>query len=326
MFFLEKKFDDPYFNLAMEEYVLRNFEEDIFMLWENPESLVVGKHQNPLVEIRPACLLQNSLPVIRRISGGGTVFHGKGNINFTFICNSAHGEDKVNFPKYLSPIINFLKTKGVDAEITGKNSLSVAGLKISGNAAHVFKNRSIHHGTLLFDAGLDRLDACLANENDHYHSRAVASVRASVTNIQAALAKKTTQNQFEMELKNFVLTHFGFQGQLMLSPKHMADITDLAHTKYRSDEWTYGYSPDYSLLKTIATPLFSGEVSLQVKKGLIEKVTIDAANYVGIAHQLVLALQNQWHIPSKIFQIINTLPFAEQMGKSEREQLTLQLF
>lgn len=326
MFFLEKKFDDPYFNLAMEEYVLRNFDEDIFMLWENTDCLVIGKHQNPLIEIKPECLLKNSLPVIRRISGGGTVFHGKGNINFTFICNSAQGEDKVNFPKYLAPVIAYLKTLGIIATITGKNSLSVNGLKISGNAAHVFKNRSIHHGTLLFDAGLSNLNACLANENEHYNSRAVASVRARVANIHKALQLAMTQNRFENELKRFVLAHFGNEGILELSSGQISEISKLADTKYRSNEWTFGYSPDYTLKKTISTNQFSGEVILHVKKGLIEEALIHSKINNESAQVLVTALKNQWHIPEKIIEAINQLPFAGQLDKSEREQLTLQLF
>lgn len=326
MFFLDKKPDDPYFNLAMEEYVLRKFDHDVFMLWQNNDSLVIGKHQNPLIEISHQCLLNKDLPVIRRISGGGTVFHGKGNINFTFICSSTSGEDKVNFPKYLAPIIGYLKTIGLEAVNTGKNSLSVSGLKISGNAAHVFKHRSIHHGTLLFDANLEKLNSCLAEHEIDYGSRAVASVRAKVTNINSQLKAKMPQHLFEAELKHFVLNHFGMDGELILSPKHLTEISSLAETKYRSNEWTYGYSPDYVLNRKIASPLIHAEVFMHIKKGRIDLVKITEADNDKMAMELAKALNGNWHIPVSIFGVIKSMPFANQLTKVETEQLTLQLF
>lgn len=142
---------DPYFNLAAEEYFLKNFQEDFFMLWRSWPSVVVGKHQNALAEINHEFVRLHQIPVARRLSGGGTVFHDPGNVNFTFIRNVANISE-VNFKIFTIPVIEALKKLGVEAYTTGRNDLLIDGKKISGNAEHVHRNRVLHHGTLLFDS------------------------------------------------------------------------------------------------------------------------------------------------------------------------------
>ena len=140
----------PYFNLAAEDYVLRNFKDDCFMLWRNKPSIIIGKHQNTLAEINLEYVKDNNIDVVRRLSGGGAVFHDLGNLNFTFIKNAKDEGSLVDFKKYIQPILEVLQSLGVNAKFEGRNDIMIDGKKISGNAEHVFKRRVLHHGTLLF--------------------------------------------------------------------------------------------------------------------------------------------------------------------------------
>jgi lipoate---protein ligase len=151
---------EPYFNMAAEEYLLKNFSANIFMLWRNDNAVVVGKHQNSLAEINHDFVQQNNIKVVRRLSGGGTVFHDLGNLNFTFITNG-EGEELVNFRKFTQPILEVLLQLGVHAKFEGRNDLTINGLKFSGNAEHVFKKRTLHHGTLLFSSKISDLTQAL---------------------------------------------------------------------------------------------------------------------------------------------------------------------
>ncbi|MCU0462082.1 MAG: lipoate--protein ligase family protein, partial [Bacteroidales bacterium] len=185
---------DPCFNLAVDEYLLKNRKEDFFILSVNTPSVIIGKHQVAHREADTAFVTENNIPVIRRISGGGAVFHDEGNLNFTFILQSKQGS-QVDFRKYTLPVIEFLSSHGIDAKFEGKNDLKVDGLKISGNAEHVFRQRILHHGTLLFDSRLDLLGKALRKDTSSYTTRAVASNPSSVVNLRKKIPE-TSMNKF----------------------------------------------------------------------------------------------------------------------------------
>ncbi len=166
---------NPYFNLAAEEYVLKNFNDDCFMLWRNRPSIIVGKHQNTLSEININHVKENNIDVVRRLSGGGAVFHDLGNLNFTFIKNVNNESNLVDFKKYTQPIIDVLKHLGVDAKFEGRNDIMINGRKVSGNAEHVFKRRVLHHGTLLFSSVMADLSKVLKVNPLKYQDKGVKS-------------------------------------------------------------------------------------------------------------------------------------------------------
>ncbi|HPT41983.1 MAG TPA: lipoate--protein ligase family protein, partial [Candidatus Gastranaerophilaceae bacterium] len=151
MFFIQNENTNPYFNLALEEYLLKEFDQDCFMLWQNEPCVVVGKNQNVLNEINEDFIRKNNIKVARRISGGGAVYHDLGNLNFTFIINDTRN-DLRNYRKFTTPIIEVLAKLGIKAELSERNDLTIEGLKFSGNAQYKNKNRLLHHGTILFSS------------------------------------------------------------------------------------------------------------------------------------------------------------------------------
>ncbi|WP_430932425.1 lipoate--protein ligase family protein [Saccharicrinis sp. 156] len=264
---------DPFQNLATEEYLLKNFSEDIFFLYINSKSIIVGKHQNALAEVNFKFVTENEIPVVRRLSGGGTVFHDPGNINFCFITSGVKGE-LVNFKKYTTPIVEFLKSIGVDAHFGGRNDILIEGCKISGNACHVFKNKVMHHGTLLFNSQLGSLTQSLKNDPLKFKDKAVKSVRSKVTNIHDHLGQPRDVDVFVRELSEYIILNYNCDAYT-LTERDNEKINELVETKFNTWEWNFGYSPKFELKKRLKSE--SGkrfEIILHVNKGNITEVAI----------------------------------------------------
>lgn len=274
MLYINRKSTDPWFNIAAEEFVLKNFSEDCFMLWQNEPSIIVGKHQNTFAEINHNYVAQNNIPVIRRISGGGTVFHDLGNLNFTFV-QEGEKENLVNFRKFTQPIIDALGTLGIVAKFEGRNNLTVKGKKISGNAEHVFRNRVLHHGTLLFSSLLSDLSAALKVEEGVFHDKAVKSVRSRVTNIEDHLDISFGLEVFKERIREFVLERFVDVKYYDFTEQDVESIRELVRDKYETWEWNYAYSPKYTFQKKIMTSQGLVEVSLMVKNGIIQSAKLE---------------------------------------------------
>ena len=274
MLILDRIETDPYFNIAAEEYLLKEFQEEIFMLWQNEASIIIGKHQNALAEINLEFVNTNNIPVVRRISGGGTVFHDLGNLNFSFIKNGKR-EELINFRKYTEPIVGALDELGVKAVFGGKNDLRINELKISGNAEHIHRNRVLHHGTLLFSSDLSYLNEAIKVKEDGFKDKAVKSNRSIVTNILDHLPEKVSLAEFRKRILNFVQQQFEQTSIYTFSEKDIAAINQLAQEKYKTWKWNYGYSPKYQLEREIAFASDNLKIILAVKDGLIEKINLN---------------------------------------------------
>lgn len=267
---------NPYFCLATEEYLLKNFTEDIFMLWQSEDTVVLGKHQNALGEINYPFVRENDITVARRISGGGTVFHDSGNVNFSFIKN-VKSPAEISFKQFTEPVREALAKLGVEATTSGRNDLLIEGLKISGNAEHVFKNRVLHHGTLLFNSDLENLGQAIKVIPGKYESKAVQSNRSKVANISSFLKK-------EMKIGHFV--EFLINVQLEKEGNESYEITNfdgekiqkLAIEKFETWDWNWGYSPKYAFKNEVEIDGKNLSVQLNVKKGIIEECEI-SGNY-----------------------------------------------
>ena len=264
---------DPYFNLAAEEYFLKNFQEDFFMLWRSRPSVVVGKHQNALAEINHEFVRSHKIPVARRLSGGGTVFHDPGNVNFTFIRNVANISE-VNFKIFTVPVIEALKKLGVEAYTTGRNDLLIDGKKISGNAEHVHRNRVLHHGTLLFDSHLEALKGALKVDLSKFEDKAVQSNRSEVTNIANYLPTPISVEEFSDFLFSEIIQNYVEFQVYEPTPKDIEAIQKLSIEKYQTWDWIFGYSPRYRFTNSLETANGGLSVNLLVEKGHIAEASI----------------------------------------------------
>jgi lipoate-protein ligase A len=208
---------DPYFNLAAEEYAMTHFAAECFMLWRNAPAVIVGRHQNTLAEIDADYVRVNDIPVVRRLSGGGAVFHDLGNLNFTFIADS-DGRAQVDFRRFTQPILEALQALGVDARFEGRNDLTIDGRKFSGNAEYVSGNRILHHGTLLFAARMADVSAALRPDPAKFADKAVKSVRSRVTNISEHLSQPMTVLAFRDHLMAHVMAATPDAGTYAFTP------------------------------------------------------------------------------------------------------------
>ena len=268
MLIINNNITDPWFNIAAEEYLFRNFEEDIFMVYINTRSVIIGKHQNPLEEVNARCLRENNIPLIRRISGGGTVYHDEGNLNYTYIRNTEDGK-QVNFAAYTAPIISFLKEQGVDAYAGEKNEIRTGEYKISGNAEHVFKNRVLHHGTLLYSADLELMSQCLERPRAVIKSRAVQSNRSGVCNLGDYMKNINSVHELKEGLMKYVSDSGPGNMSYRLNEKDNENIDILGVNKFMTWEWNYAWGPDYTFSKTFSVDDEMATIDLEASKGII---------------------------------------------------------
>ncbi|NDV19457.1 lipoate--protein ligase [Pseudodesulfovibrio sp. JC047] len=258
---------DPAFNLAAEEWLLTNSETDIFMLWRNKPAVIVGRNQNTVAEIDESFVQERDIPVIRRLSGGGAVFHDLGNINFTFITHGKPSEG-LDFERFTKPIQEALQTMGVQCVFSGRNDLLIDGKKFSGNAQHFHQGRILHHGTLLFTADMTDLSGALRVDPEKYRDKAVKSVRSRVTNIASHLQTPMTVTDFLDRLMDNVSNGSAPETR-HLTKEEIIHISALADTRYRTWAWNFGASPAYNFSKRTRTPGGLLDVNLFVKKGKI---------------------------------------------------------
>lgn len=262
----------PYFNLAAEEYLLKHSDSDIFMLWQNANAIIVGKHQNTLAEINREYVEAHNITVARRITGGGAVFHDLGNLNFTFIQNVSPQDKEINFVKYLQPIVDALKALGLPASFSGRNDLLLGDKKISGNAMVFFGNRVLEHGCMLFSTQHNDLVNALKVDPAKFADKAVKSVRSRVTNISEHLTSPMTVLAFKDYLMNFIMQHDPSATIDTLTDDETAAIQQLADEKYSTWEWNFGNSPHYSIDRKIRTQGGTIQVMMEVKNGHIADI------------------------------------------------------
>jgi len=264
---------DPAINLALEEYCLRSLDpgSEYLLFYINRPSIIIGRHQNPFQEFNQKLARQKGIVAVRRISGGGAVYHDPGNLNFCFITDFT--EQKLDYFKTLiQPILNTLQHLGVPAQLTDKNNILVDGKKVSGNSQHTNMRRMLSHGTLLFDSGLEILQRVLDSNLAITKSRAVSSIISKVTNISEHLHRPMGIDAFRAKLVDGISDVFGELIEYRLTDQDWEAVDLLAQKKYNSWDWTYGRSPKFVVQYKIS--LDSGDVNahLVVNKGIIQAV------------------------------------------------------
>lgn len=238
--YIEVSTTDPTFNLALEEYVFEKMPRDreYFLTWRNDNAIIVGRHQNTAAEINEEFVKEKNIKVVRRLSGGGAVYHDLGNLNFTFIVDAQPGQ-KVDLRKFCQPIAKVLCALGAKAEVDGRNDILIDGKKVSGNAQYVRQGRVMHHGTILFDSDMSILGQALIPDPTKAQAKGVKSVHSRVTNVRPCLNKGMTVEEFRDVLAESLLSE-GFE-RYVLTDSDIAAIRQIQKNRYENREWNYGF-------------------------------------------------------------------------------------
>jgi len=276
MLIFYRPFSDPYLNIAAEEYFVKQATEDICMIWINERSVIIGKHQNAFAEINYPFVHANHIPVIRRISGGGAVYHDMGNVNFSFI-KRTDKTNQVDFSRFTSVIAEFMQSLGIEINVSKRNSLFIGSQKFSGHAEHIFHDKVLHHGTILFDTDLESLQKSLIPAKE-YLGKAMKSVRSEVCNLAPLLPKTIDIHIFIQNFVAWLRNYYPESKSYKLSEQELEAISELAETKYKTWQWNFGYSPAYNFKADI--PLVSGllPITVKVENGKIVHIDFPSAN------------------------------------------------
>jgi len=264
---------DPSLNLALEEYLLRKdgLIDDVVLFYINQPSIIIGRHQNTLEEINKEYVDQHNIQVVRRLSGGGAVYHDLGNLNFSFITNYQHGYFK-NFQLFTEPVIRCLDRLGVNAELSGRNDILIDGQKVSGNAQYISRGRIVSHGTLLFDSDLSHVSDALHVHESKIISKGIKSVRSRVTNILGYINPPITIEAFREALLQSYFENLPGVRLLPLTDADWQQVHSLADERYRSWDWNFGNSPAFNVQKRERFATGEIDARLDVNKGVIQSV------------------------------------------------------
>lgn len=269
MYYLLNKSTNPYFNLALEEYLFLNdkYNDDIIIIWRNEESIFMGKNQNPYQEVYHDIIEKGEIPILRRISGGGTVYHDLGNINMSFIQKDRQLHE-IDFLEHTKFMQNMFLTLGLDVSITERKDLFLNGKKISGSAQSIKRKNSLYHGTLLYDSDLNKLTKYL-NSNKSTESNATKSVSSKVTNINFLLEKDI--NYFLDYCVEYLKSNIKNIKELELDEEDVKSVYNLEEDKYKKIEWTYGKTPKFQVVLPFHD---ESKINIHVNKWKISKFFI----------------------------------------------------
>ncbi|KUP09177.1 lipoate--protein ligase [Bacillus coahuilensis m2-6] len=267
---------DPHINLAMEEFVLKHLDvekETYFLFYINEPSIIIGKNQNTIEEINTEYVEAQKLHVVRRLSGGGAVYHDLGNLNFSFITKD-DGNSFHNFKKFTEPVIEALQELGVNAELSGRNDILAEGRKISGNAQFSTKGRMFSHGTLLFHSEMDHVVSALKVKKDKIESKGIKSVRSRVANITEFLTDTITIEEFRQLLLEHIFGGKDSIQEYKLTDEDWDTIEEISKKRYRNWDWNYGKSPKFNIQHSHRFPVGQIDIRMEVSKGTIQDCVI----------------------------------------------------
>lgn len=279
---------DARYNLALEQYVFDSLDRayGYFILWQNANTVVVGRHQNTIAEIDREYCERNDVTVVRRLSGGGAVYHDLGNVNFTFIADSDN--KKFDFAMFCAPVKAALASFGVGVEISGRNDMSIDQKKFSGNAQYQKEGRVMHHGTILYDSDLSVVSKALCVPKEKLKSKGVVSVRSRVTNIKPYMREDIAVDRFIDALRDFMFASFEME-PYTLTPDDEAAIQKIKRGRYDAFGWNFGQSPPYSIKKSRHIEgVGRVEIALDVRNGKIEDIAF-SGDYFGVDDMAAIA-------------------------------------
>ena len=304
--------NDPYFNLAMEEYLLCTLREDCISLWVNDTVIVVGRNQNTRAEINEAFVREHGIRVVRRLTGGGAVFHDLGNLNFTYI-ESAQGGRFNDYAYFTEDLRGYLATLGVKAELSGRNDLLIEGRKFAGNAQCIRGGRVMHHGCILLSADLSRLAGALNANPLKMESKGSKSVASRVTNVADHLPRPVSCPEFKAGFEAYLLAAHPGLVPYDLTDADNAAIRRLRDEKYATWQWNFGESPSYNFRNA---KRFEGcgvvELCLSVEGGVIRGAAVQG-DFFGVrdASELSAKLIGVRHDRDAVLAALCDFPVSE---------------
>lgn len=314
---------DPRINLAIEEFALKHLDinETYLLFYINKPSIIIGKNQNTIEEINTDYVENNGIIVVRRLSGGGAVYHDLGNLNFSFITKD-DGDSFHNFQKFTHPVIEALKSMGVNAELSGRNDILVEGRKISGNAQFSTKGRMFSHGTLMLNSEIENVVSALKVRKDKIESKGIKSIRSRVANISEFLSEPMTIEEFRSKLLTYIFEDQQEIPEYKLSEKDWEKIHEISEERYQNWDWNYGKSPAFNMQHSHRFPVGQIEFRLEVNKGVIENCKIYGDFFgVGDVSEIEDKLKGVRYERSEIAEALQDVDVKHYFGNVEKEEL-----
>lgn len=329
IFVSNEEITDPRINLAIETYLVQEMplDEPILLFYINEPSIIIGRNQNTIEEINTEYVEEQGIHVVRRLSGGGAVYHDFGNLNFSFIMPD-DGNSFRNFAKVTEPIINALHDMGVDgAELKGRNDLVIDGKKFSGNAMYSTNGRMFAHGTLMFDSDVNEVVKALKVRKDKIESKGIKSIRSRVTNIKPFLADEhqnmsTKDFRQEILLKIFETTDASDVNHYELTERDWKRINEISDKLYRNWDWNYGRSPEFDLVRRERFPIGSIEAKMNVSEGTMQDIRIFGDFFgLGDISDVEQLLTNVKYEKTAIAKAVDSIDVKKYFGNIEKEDL-----
>lgn len=274
MLYIKNDSNDPYFNMALDEYVTRHLDptNDYFYFYQNKPAVIIGRNQNTIQEVDSEYVKKHGIIVVRRMSGGGAVYHDLGNINFSFVVDYRK-QDFNSMERFAKAIIKAFGKLGIAAEFSGRNDITIDGKKFSGNAQYVTRKRILHHGTLLFDSDLTVLTKALNVKPEKIKSKGIKSVKSRVANVKDYLNEDVTVEEFKELLLKYVFEVEGNElREYELTSRDMASIMNLRNKKYSTWDWNYGNAPEFNLMRSRRFDGGEVQVHINVQEGIITDI------------------------------------------------------
>src|SRR5699024_8246743 len=320
---------DPRVNLAIENYLLDNMvtDEPILLFYINEPSIIIGRNQNTIEEINQQYVDEHGIHVVRRLSGGGAVYHDLGNLNYSFITPD-DGNSFRNFAKFTEPVVKALHDLGVTgAQLKGRNDLVINDMKFSGNAMYATNGRMYAHGTLMLDSDTNEVVNALKVRKDKIASKGIKSIRSRVTNIRPFLPVEH-QNMTTEEFREAILLRiFGVDNIAEVNTYELMDqdrkkIQTYTDNYYGNWDWNYGRSPEFDLERHHRFPLGAIDIRMNVKEGQISAIRIYGDFFgLGDITDVETALLGTKYERKTLEEVVNTIDVKKYFGDIEKREL-----
>jgi lipoate---protein ligase len=322
LFIDNENITDPRVNLAIEEFALKHLDinETYLLFYINEPSIIIGKNQNTVEEINTEYVRDQGIHVVRRLSGGGAVYHDLGNLNFSFITKD-DGNSFHDFKKFTDPVVKALKKLGVNAELSGRNDILADGKKISGNAQFSTKGRMFSHGTLLFDSEIENVVSALNVRMDKIESKGIKSIRSRVTNIREHLDEDMTMEEFKETLLTYLFEEFDSIPKYELTESDWEEIRKISRERYANWDWNYGKSPKFNVELSNRFAAGSVDVRLHIVKGIIQESKIFGDFFgVGDVSDIENKLNGVRYDRKEIEKVLEDIDLQHYFGNISRQE------